>query len=303
MTANVSALDSEAIEAGKVRSKQINVWFQSRTAKVVGGSLISLLVAVSAYMLLQTQNASASTKTYPLFDAKKEDAANKGSPVVSIINGQPVYESEIAPLLNQYPKAVAIDGYINKVLTAQEMHKNPKWSEEAGKRIQAANREVLSAMYFEKIGGEVSASITDAEIADFYAKNISEAMFSKYAASYALYADPESAAEASKGIAEGDKEAPKGFKRFQDQGNKDALFTSQQFPYDLGRVVEGLTAGQYSQPLPTRNGYFIVRLDEKVAGKKPEIKEIRSQIVQTLVSQRLSQSVSALRSAAKIELK
>ena len=272
-------------------------WLRTGRVKIAGVALVGLGAAVTGYMLLQTPAATASTKQMV------SDADSASKVVVSIINGQPVYEAEITPMLSQYPKAVAVDGYINKVLTAQEMQKNIKWSDEAAKRVQAASREVLSQMYFEKVGGEVSAAVTDEDVADFYVKNISEAMFAKYSASYSLYADPESAAAASKAIVEGDKEGLKSFKSFQDDKSKDASFTVQQFPYDLGRVIQALKVQEYSQPLPTRNGYFIVRLDHKTDGKKPEVKEIRGQIVQAIVQQKMSLNVAALRAGAKIELK
>ena len=154
---------------------------------------------------------------------------------------------------------------------------------------------------------ELEAGIGEQEVADFYGKNISDAMFNKYAVSYGLYADPESAQEASAALADKDsssaKEALKAFKKFEDQGGKSALFTTQQFPYDLGRVVEQLKVGDYSQPLPTRNGYFILHLNDKVAGKKPEVKDVKNQIVQALVQQRLSEKITNLRGKARIELK
>ena len=228
--------------------------------------------------------------------------------VVAMVNGQPIYEEELGQMLQQMPKAVAIDNYVNKVLAAQANTQGSSAQQQAAeRRIQMASREIHSGVYFETSAKEIEGAVTEAEINDFYAKNISDSLFTKYDASYALYADPESAKEARSALSDKGGEAYKGaaksFKKFEDPNAKGALFTVQQFPYDLGRVVEQLKIGDYSQPLPTRNGYFILTLNEKVAGKKPEVKDVKAQIVQALVQQRISEKITSLRGKARIELK
>lgn len=264
-----------------------------KTKFVATGVAGALLLSFAGYYFLGSGISFSSQKQ------KKVD----GGAVVSVVNGQAIYDIEIAPLLSQAPKAVAVDSYINKVLTAQEAQETGAWQDEIKTRIQAANREVLAQMYLEKRSAELQAATSEEQIADFYSKNISETMFAKYSASYSLYADADSAAQAAKAISEGDTEALKNFKPFQDEKGKPASFVPQQFPYDLGKVIQNLGVGAYSNPLPTRNGYFILRLDQKAEGKKPEIKEIRGQLLQAIVSQKLSEDIASLRSKAKIELR
>jgi hypothetical protein len=277
----------------------------AKRAKSPRYSTISVLVVVllgtviTAVAMSITSLGGGKTATPGVADARPD----AGRTVVATVNGQAIYEAEIIPLMGQMAKAVAIDGYINKVLAAQAGKANTKWGDEAAGRVQAAEREVLSAMYFEKSSAEINAGITEADIQTYYDRNISDEMFNEYGASYVIYADMDSATNGAKSLASVDQGETKNLKKFQTQDGKDAMFAAGQFPYDMGRVIEGMKVGDVSQPLATRNGYFVIKLDKKNAGKKPELKIVKAKVIQTIASQRLSTNVAKLRSSAKIELR
>ena len=232
---------------------------------IVLGVVVTLMVASSFWI-------DTSSFHPPLSESKigispKNLKIGAGSDIIAYVNDAPIYEDEISDLYAQMPKAVALDNYITKV----------------------------------------KAAIRDSEISDYYARNISDAMYTKYAVSYSLYADLNSAIKAVAILSDKShakySEVFKLFKRFEGENKKEELFTTSQFPYDLGKVVEQLKLADFSQPLPTRSGYFILYLHEKAAGTKPEVKEVKAQIVKTIVQQRLSEKIISLRGKARIELK
>ncbi|ABD72082.1 hypothetical protein Rfer_4396 (plasmid) [Rhodoferax ferrireducens T118] len=229
-------------------------------------------------------------------------ASSAGTNLVALVNGEPVYEIELASMLQNMPHAVAVDSYINKVLSAQAAKTESAGLEVAARRLMA-EREVLSNLYFSRIGEREVKGVSDAEIDQFYQRNLSDSMFARIGASYFLSATDEDATQFALKLREGDKEAAAKLKPFLNPAGKAIAFAPADFPYDMGKLIQTMKVGEVSGSLATRNGFFVVRVDEVVPGKRPAIKEIKEQLRSALVNQRVGEKLQQLRKGAKIELK
>jgi len=258
---------------------------------------------------------SKDDKSFDVKPASEDSSATANSPktkeslvskdrIIAYVDDTAIYEGEITPLLGTMARPIAIDTYINKLLTAKATLADPKLKEEADKKLRFVQNDILSNFYFERMGARVVGAVSDAELQDYYNKNISDDLFAKYSVSYGIYNDAQEAENVSNTLKKGeDLTAAKAFKPFMDNTGKESSFTVTQFPYNLGRIVEQLKPGEFSPALATRDGFFVLRLDKKNPGKKPELSEIRNQILQTISMQKMNENVAALRSAAKIVLK
>ena len=52
-----------------------------------------------------------------------------------------------------------------------------------------------------------------------------------------------------------------------------------------------------------RNGIFVLRVDDKQPGQKPELDKVAAEIRELLVAQKLSDELAAARRSARIELR
>lgn len=266
------------------------------------GALVVLVAALSAggfamSKVISKQGATASTLT-PAAGKPGAEAMN----LVATVNGEPIYEVEITPLLQTMPRAVAVDSYINKVLSAQAAA-TVSTGDEVASRKRMAEREVLSGLYFSQVGEKETKAASDADISQFYERNLSDSMFTKIESSYILSATEEEATKAAQKLREGDKETMTKLKPFQNNAGKAVPFSPAEFPYDMGKIIQNMKAGEVSGALGTRNGFFVVRVDGVTPGKRPELKDVKEQIRTALVNQRIGDTLQKLRKNAKIELK
>lgn len=265
-----------------------------------------VLVAAAALALLGVGgfaiSKSIGNKVIAAMAASPSTATVPGMNLVATVNGEPIFESELAPLLQNMPHAVAVDSYINKVLTAQEA-KAESSDTAVAVRKQMAEREVLSALYFSLVGEKESKGVSDADISQFYERNLSDKMFAKAEASYFLSASEEESTQFAVKLRDGDKEASAKLKPFQNAAGKPASFAPGEFPYDMGKIIQNMKAGEVSGALATRNGFFVVRVDGVIAGKRPALKDVKEQLRSAMVNQRVGERLQKLRKNAKIELK
>lgn len=263
-------------------------------------ALVIAIVAVAAGGVAMSKVALNSDK--PAVATTSAPASSAGTALVAMVNGEPIYEIELAPLLQNMPHAVAVDSYINKVLSAQAAKAESTGVEVAARRLMA-EREVLSSLYFSRIGEREVKGVSEADIDQFYDRNLSDSMFAKIGASYFLTASEEESTQFALKLREGDKEAGAKLKPFLNPAGKAIAFAPTDFPYDMGKLIQTMKVGEVSGSLATRSGFFVVRVDEVVPGKRPVIKDVKEQMRSALVNQRVGEKLLQLRKSAKIELK
>ncbi len=269
-------------------------------SKKVIGVLVLATVALAAGGVAMSKVTLTGAK--PATAATPPGASSAGTNLVALVNGEPIYEVELASMLQNMPHAVAVDSYINKVLSAQAAKAESVGLDIAARRLMA-EREVLSSLYFSRIGEKEAKGVSDADIDQFYERNLSDSMFAKIGASYFLSASDDEATQFAVKLREGDKEAAAKLKPFMNSAGKAISFAPADFPYDMGKLIQTMKVGEVSGSLATRNGFFVVRVDEVVPGKRPAIKEVEEQLRSALVNQRVGEKLLKLRKGATIELK
>lgn len=277
--------------------------FNLKSSKTVGGVLFAIvLVAAAGVAISKGTLGSDRQPGASLIPAAASQAATGGTNIVATVNGEAIYEVELAPLLQNMPHAVAVDAYINKVLSAQ-VAKKENAGVEVTARKQMAEREVLSSLYLSGIVEKETKGVSDSDINQFYERNLSDSMFTKIEASYFLSASEEESAQFAQKLREGDKEMASKLKPFLSSTGKSASFTPSEFPYDMGKIIQNMKTGEVSGSLATRNGFFVVHVDGITPGKRPALKEVKEQLRSALVNQRVGEKLQQLRKDAKIELK
>lgn len=226
--------------------------------------------------------------------------ADAGEPrVVARVNGKPVSEMEIAPLMRSgLDRAIVVDRYINKVIAAEQGLM--LYPQEAEAAIRSARREVLATVYTTRRMQELRDAVTDAEIKKFYDENILEDNFRQWKVSYYLTTDPKDIESTRDKILRNDRKALEQLVPLVEQG--DGYLAAQAMPYGLGRVVSKMKKGDVSEVLRLRNGLMILRVEERRQLDRPKMPDIKDQIVETLALQKFNRELEQARRSAKVEL-
>jgi hypothetical protein len=228
------------------------------------------------------------------------DTLKAATEPVATVDGAVISESEIAGATAQgIDRAVAVDRYIQRVLAANLARKT--YAADAEAAIRGAERDVLAQLFVQRRTDEIKQALNDKDVSEFYAKNVKAEDFAKYRVRYFLTQDPKEAEAVAASVAAGKTKDVES--RFQPAKTGDGLTTAAELPYGLGQVVRTMKVGEYSRPLMLRNGVFVLRLDDKQAGQKPELDKVSAEIRDLLVAQKLSDELSAARRSARIELK
>jgi foldase protein PrsA len=92
-----------------------------------------------------------------------------------------------------------------------------------------------------------------------------------------------------------------------DNGGDLGFVTKGNLQPEVEKVVFALKTGQISEPVSTPSGYHLIKLDELRPGKPAELKDIRDEIRQGMLGEKLTKEwpgyLKELREKAKIELK
>lgn len=232
--------------------------------------------------------------------ASGADTLKTAAQPVATVDGAVISESEIAGATAQgIDRAVAVDRYIQRVLAANLARR--AYASDAEAAIRGAEREVLSQLYVQRRTEEIKLALNDKDVSEFYATNVKAEDFAKYKVRYFLTQDPKEAEAVATALASGKAKEVEG--RFQPAKTGDGLTTAAELPYGLGQVVRTMKVGEYSRPLMLRNGIFVLRVDDKQPGQKPELDKVAAEIRELLVAQKLSDELAAARRSARIELK
>jgi len=88
-----------------------------------------------------------------------------------------------------------------------------------------------------------------------------------------------------------------------DRGGNLGWFQAQQMVEAFGKALKSLEKGQYtSQPVETRFGWHVIKLEDVRDKEKPKFEDIKSKLRNQLVSQHVQDYIESLRSESNIEI-
>lgn len=265
-------------------------------ALVLGCLVMIPVVAFAGYTYVTHGSQAAAPAA-----VASQQPAPKGGKVAAVVNGQEIFDSELAGAVAQgVDRAVAIDRYVNKALAADLARS--AYGKEATEALRGAEREVLSQLYIAKKTESLRAGVTDAEVKSYYDANVKVEDYAGYKVRFAMTADEKEAVGIAEAIAGGKvKDVEARFKPVKD--GADGFLMAAELPYGLGGVVRALKKGEYSRPIVLRNGFFILYLEDTKANPKPEQAKVAEEIKNLLVAKKLTDELVAARAAAKVELR
>jgi peptidyl-prolyl cis-trans isomerase C len=82
----------------------------------------------------------------------------------------------------------------------------------------------------------------------------------------------------------------------------DGFAATSLLPYNLGRVVNKMKKGEFSDALQMRNGLLILRVDDMKQIDKPKLDAVRNEIIENIALQKFNLELEQARKQAKVEL-
>ena len=272
---------------------------KSGKAKLVIGAALVLMVAAGAVGALQ-MNGEIDWLERLSSGQKSDETLPVALPtaVIATVNGLPVTESEVAPIMAQgADRAVAVDRYINKVLAAEAGQR--EYSDEAKVAIRAAEREVLAQLYLRRKSEDLAKAVTDDKIRDYYEKNVKDEDYAQFKLRYYLSQDQADAVRVRDLADKGDREA---MAKFAAVKKGEDYSSVAEIPYGLGQVVKRAKLGDKVGPVMVRDGLLILLVDDIKKGERPKFETVKDEIRSVLVSRQLNDLLSSSRKSASITL-
>lgn len=219
--------------------------------------------------------------------------------VVATVNSTDIYESDILREIQSgavgSPNDV-LQAYINVVLIANSLEGNS----DAKAAVQYAVRKALTEHYMKTSHEDVSKSVSDSDVADFYKRNVVASEYDRYKISYYLSQDQADATSTAEKFSRG--ESLDKLKPMTMGGNNYLL--SRDIPYGMARVIAGMKNGEVTPtPIVIRDGFIVVRRDDHQTGAKPSLESVKAQIREVLIRKKLSDQLAELRKSADIRIR
>lgn len=270
----------------------------SKVKLVIGAALV-LMVAAGAVGALQMNGEIDLFRA--MSSGKSSDEPRPAvvpTAVIATVNGLPVTESEVAPIMAQgADRAVAVDRYINKVLAAEAGQR--EYADEARVAIRAAEREVLAQLYLRRKSEDLAKAITDDKLRDYYEKNVKDEDYAQFKLRYYLSQDQADAVRVRDLADKGERDA---MAKFAPVKKADEYSSVAEIPYGLGQVVKRAKAGERVGPVMVRDGLLILQIDDVKKGERPKFETVKEEIRSVLVSRQLNDLLTSSRKSASITL-
>ena len=236
--------------------------------------------------------------------------------VVAKVNGAEITEgdlrlaeteigSQISNLPQQARRRVLIEFLIENQLVAEQA-KSGEISKSAGykERVDYWNRRSLRDAYFED---KIENKVGDAEIRAFYDKQFSnKSGDEEVKASHILVESEDTAKEVFELLAHDGDFAELAAKYSKDPGSKGrggdlGYFTRGRMVPAFEKAAFKLNVGEISDPVKSRFGWHIIRLEDKRKQQPPAFEQVKDRIRMVLLRQKVREVVDGLRGKAKVE--
>jgi hypothetical protein len=259
-------------------------------------SRTKISIAIGALLVAATATAIVKPELLPFTSGKVGTA----QAVLATVNQQTITAADVEPMMaNGMAKAVAIENAVNRTLTAEAAMR--QWPADAQALSDSVAREALAGLYVRKKYAEIHKAIPDADIARYYASNVTDEMYSGHVVKYYLTQDAKDASEMAEAAKQGAAASLAKFTWVNKEGDHSVLPAG--VPYNLYQQVRTMQAGQITGPYRVRDGLLFLRLEERKPGKRPDLPKVSDEIRGLIAQQRLEASLKELREQAKIQLK
>ncbi len=241
---------------------------------------------------------------------------NAEESVVAKINGQSITdldmrlaETEIGRDLGQLPEAtrrrVLVEYLIENYLFAKaaedaKLDNGPAFDE----RMRYMRRRALRETYFEE---KIRKSISEKAAEVFYKDRVKTMKpTEEVKARHILVKTEETARDLSEQLARGAEFAELAKKHSIDPGTKDqggmlGYFSAGQMVPAFEQAAFTLKKGEVSDPVESRFGWHLIKLEERRQKPVPKFSEVKEQILNSLIHQKTQAVADELRKKAKIE--
>lgn len=244
--------------------------------------------------------------------AQEEDASGE---VVARVNGEPISADALAQLLAQQTEGRGevpdaqrqqfLDEVITVTLLAQEAEAR-ELDDQADIAAQLVNtrRAILAQALVRSLSG--ADRVDDAAVRELYEERFAEGGDREYRARHILVPERETAAEIIDELDAGGDFATLAGEHSEDASGREggdlSWFAAGDMVGPFAAEVESLETGEYSdEPVETRFGWHVVRLDDTRTTEAPAFDDVREQLRMELVRRSVQEYVQELRAAAEIE--
>ncbi len=255
-----------------------------------------IAAAIGLLALAGVALAIAKPELLPFGSAK----SNTKQFILATVNGHSVTAADVEPAMTKgMAKAVAIENAVNRTLTAEAAMR--LWPEDAQALSDSVAREALAGLYVRKKFAEIQKAVPDADIARYYASNVTDEMYSGHVLKYYLTQDVKDATDTAEAAKQGGGSSLSKFTWVNKDNDHSVLPAG--VPYNLYQQVKSMQVGQVTGPFRVRDGLLFLRLEERKPGKRPDLPKVSDEIRGLIAQQRLEASLKELRGQAKIQLK
>ena len=243
--------------------------------------------------------------------------AAEANKVLATVNGQPVTEAdlklaeaEIGSDLGSIPaesrRQVLVEYTIENILFAQAAKKNNLASgADYDSRSRYWLRRALRDQYFEK---QIRTTISEADARKIYEKQIKLIPpKEEVSARHILVKTKADALDIIEKLNRGEDFAALAKAHSNDPGSKDrggslGYFSKGQMVPAFEKAAFALKKGEISEPVKSRFGYHIIKLDDRRTTPPPPFAAIKDRLMLSMVHRKAQQQAEALRKTAKVEI-
>jgi peptidyl-prolyl cis-trans isomerase C len=268
-----------------------------------------LAAALAAPLLALAQGAPKDAPKKPASTAASKEA-------VARVNGVAVPKARLDHVMqqqlargtpdNEQTRAAVRDNLINREVVAQVAQKSPvARSPEVQNQIELARQQILIDAY---IGDWVKKNpVTDADLQKEYDRVKAQEGAKEYKARHILVEKEDQAQSIIADLKKGTSFDDLAKKNSIDPGTKENggdLDWNRPSVFDkaFSEAMVSLEKGKYTEaPVRTRFGFHVIRLDDVRDLKFPAFAEVKPQIQQQMVQNKVNEMVKGLRAKAKVE--
>ena len=246
----------------------------------------------------------------------KPAAKPSASGPVATVNGTAIPRARLDYLMrqqlqrgapdNEQTRAVVREDLINRELVSQAaVRAGTAKKREVQTQLEVTRQEVLVGAYLSDYLRE--NAVTDADVKKEYDRVREQTGASEYKARHILVESEEEAKRLIADLQKGDKFDELAKKSSKDEGTRElGGDLDWKIPSTLEKpfadAMAALEKGKFTgSPVRTRFGYHVIQLDDVRAVDFPPLAQVRPQIQQRLVRQKVEELVRELRAQAKVE--
>lgn len=251
---------------------------------------IIISAGVAGFLLFVIVAAVGATVT---FSFAPEGVATVGREVIKKDEVEQMVAAGVNPV-------IARDSAIQRAILAIAADRDFPVESKVG--ADAVIREAKAQVYLAKKTEQISASVSDQDVEDWYKKNVSKEDFVQIKARFYLSQSQEDANSVAVAANSGDGKAIAKYTPVSKEN--DGFVRSIDLPFGLGRDVAKMKAGTFSTPVIVNAGALSVVVDGFKEADLPRLDDakVSANIKNVIIRQRLGDEIQKLRTATKVEL-